>query len=567
MKKGARAIGVLLKVVAKASFIVVALALPILGIWFASSLAAFRGGSTGVAIAIGLLAFPVLPLVWEAVARWRRDPEREPILKTSDRLVLRTLLINLLFVGGVLTMSAATLFDALATRGDWMLDGRHDETSESVRGVLFGAADEMAFLHERFHRNEFAEHVDGGSPGPTDSDSRAPSSDADSRTPSSDADDRAPSSDADDRTPSSDSDGDGDDRAPSSDADDREPTSDSDGDGRQPSSDADGREPSSDADGRERSSDSDHRVPSSDADHREPSTDAEPASPPPLRPRWPYPEHPEITVRAVPPNAEGDWRSVAQWLGEHTRTELARAKVIHDYVAVRTAYDVPALADLMHSDQSADAVYRDRKGVCAGYANLFAAMAQEAGLEARVVVGDVRKGGEIAGDGHAWNAVRIDGEWYLVDPTWDAGYVGDETFTARYGTDYLFTPPAIFGRDHLPDDPAWQLRDEPLGRGEFARQPMLRPGFDRHGFELLAPDRAQVEVDGPLTIRVANPAGDFMMATHGRAGSDHRCDVTDGNPITIHCDVPAGRSTVTLFGSTQRYSTYHGIGTVLVVAR
>ncbi len=493
MKKVVHAIGVILKVAAKAAFIAVALALPLLGIWFASSLAAFRGGATWVAIAVGLLAFPVLPLVWEGIARWRRDPEREPILKTSDRLVLRTLLINLLFVGGVLSMSAATLFDALATRGDWMLDGRHDDTSESVRGVLFGAADEMAFLHERFHQNEFAEHV-AGEPGP------GTSPDVESGT-------------------------------------------DSDSENRLPNAD----------------SDSENRLPNADSDS---DSDAEP-----VRPRWPYPDHPEMTVRAVPPSAEGDWRSVAQWLGEHTATELARAKVIHDYVAVRTAYDVPALADLMHSDQSADAVYRDRKGVCAGYANLFAAMAQEAGLEAHVVVGDVRKGGEIAGDGHAWNAVRIDGEWYLVDPTWDAGYVGGDTFTARYGTDYLFTPPAIFGRNHLPDDPAWQLRDEPISRGEFARQPMLRPGFDRHGFQLLSPDRAQVEVDGALTIRVANPSGEYMMASARRPGFERRCDVTDGNPITIHCDVPSGRSNVILFGSAERYSTYIGIGTVVVVRR
>jgi transglutaminase/protease-like cytokinesis protein 3 len=28
---------------------------------------------------------------------------------------------------------------------------------------------------------------------------------------------------------------------------------------------------------------------------------------------------------------------------------------------------------------------------------------------------------------HAWNAVRIDGNWYLLDATWDAGVVGEKS--------------------------------------------------------------------------------------------------------------------------------------------
>ena len=39
---------------------------------------------------------------------------------------------------------------------------------------------------------------------------------------------------------------------------------------------------------------------------------------------------------------------------------------------------------------------------------------------------------EIASDNHAWIAARIDGEWYLVDNTWD------DTRAATYGTHYFF---------------------------------------------------------------------------------------------------------------------------------
>ena len=49
--------------------------------------------------------------------------------------------------------------------------------------------------------------------------------------------------------------------------------------------------------------------------------------------------------------------------------------------------------------------------VCQGYAGLFYCMALSAGLSARCVTSD----------GHMWNAVTIDGVYYHLDATWDAG--------------------------------------------------------------------------------------------------------------------------------------------------
>ncbi|MCS5721555.1 DUF2510 domain-containing protein [Herbiconiux sp. CPCC 203407] len=55
-------------------------------------------------------------------------------------------------------------------------------------------------------------------------------------------------------------------------------------------------------------------------------------------------------------------------------------------------------------------------GVCASYAAAYKALLDEAGLESVVVTGDVFDGG-----GHAWNKVKIDGQWLAVDPTWNDG--------------------------------------------------------------------------------------------------------------------------------------------------
>ena len=50
--------------------------------------------------------------------------------------------------------------------------------------------------------------------------------------------------------------------------------------------------------------------------------------------------------------------------------------------------------------------------VCAGYSAAFRLLAEEAGLEAIVVTGFLD--GTLA---HAWNKVKIDDEWYVVDTT------------------------------------------------------------------------------------------------------------------------------------------------------
>lgn len=62
-----------------------------------------------------------------------------------------------------------------------------------------------------------------------------------------------------------------------------------------------------------------------------------------------------------------------------------------------------------------DAV-RYGKTVCMGYSLLFSRLAKAAGLDCRVVTGNAKLFGR-----HAWNQVKIEGEWYFVDSTWNAG--------------------------------------------------------------------------------------------------------------------------------------------------
>ena len=58
----------------------------------------------------------------------------------------------------------------------------------------------------------------------------------------------------------------------------------------------------------------------------------------------------------------------------------------------------------------------NRKAVCLGYATTFQLLCDLAGVECITVPGAAFASQE----DHGWNMVRLNGEWYCVDATWDA---------------------------------------------------------------------------------------------------------------------------------------------------
>jgi len=478
------------------------LATPLVGVWTASSLAAYAGKATWLPIVAGALAFPVAPLAWDAWSELRRKKKkdsRERILTFGDRLLLRTFVINFVLLALLLALRPSVAFTALSTRGDWMLDGRHGAFAERARRVLFGVAGGLEWLHELSHQNRFEELAEDD-PGVKPEPAPAPTATA------------APLPTP---TPTP---------APA-------PTG-----GELP----------------------------------KPKPEAER----PQRAAWPYPAELHPLVRDFPADQEGSFESVARTIQAREPDPRARIKALHDWIADRIAYDAVALVEDKIPRQDAKSVFAARMGVCAGYANLFKAMAKVTGDEVVVVVGDARTDvDEIGGGGHAWNAAKIDGQWYLIDATWDAGHVKGRVFTKQYTTNYLMTPPEIFGVDHFPEQEQWQLRARALSRGDFMRQPMLRARFFTYGFRLERPDRSQVTVGATFEASLDNPRGAFVLAqlTEKDAGDgelgDH-CDVTPGPRIGVTCKLPRdGVYRVHLFAGPQQYGSFEHMGTLEAVSR
>jgi len=66
---------------------------------------------------------------------------------------------------------------------------------------------------------------------------------------------------------------------------------------------------------------------------------------------------------------------------------------------------------------------------------------------------------------HSWNAVHIDGSWFLLDCHWATRH--DDTDDVKYDYDdfYFLTDPGEMIFSHFPKDPAWQLLETPWTGG------------------------------------------------------------------------------------------------------
>lgn len=89
-------------------------------------------------------------------------------------------------------------------------------------------------------------------------------------------------------------------------------------------------------------------------------------------------------------------------------------KVSYDYSVAEqsAALDVAVLQPAFYLDGVLDTGY----AVCDGIAKTYSLLCNMAGVRCVRVVGSARTGGTMAA--HAWNKVKIDEEWYIVDATW-----------------------------------------------------------------------------------------------------------------------------------------------------
>lgn len=124
-----------------------------------------------------------------------------------------------------------------------------------------------------------------------------------------------------------------------------------------------------------------------------------------------------------------------------------------------------------------DILINKHRTLCKGYSWLVRELALRAGISCEIIPGYARSvRSNIGGSGvanHSWNAVMLDGKWYLCDPTWSSGVVTTENeFTNTYHDEYFLADPELFILNHYPMELQWTLLEDAPDLHDFLNQPL-----------------------------------------------------------------------------------------------
>lgn len=260
---------------------------------------------------------------------------------------------------------------------------------------------------------------------------------------------------------------------------------------------------------------------------------------------------------------------------------VRQAKILHDWVTLNISYDVVSFSKGEIPDQEYTSVLRSKKAVCEGYSNLYLKMCSIAKIKCQKISGYARGVGYnplIAEDpsksNHAWNAVLLNGNWYLVDTTWDSGYVtgsSSYSYVRRYSTAYFLLDPQSMLYTHFPTMSMWQLLDPPVKKTEFANLPRLSGDFFDAVTLLDTTVSSNNIVEATATLRLGLHTGKRISAHL----LDERGKTTDGTVFIALLDEvaelrlifpKAGRYTLDLFAGEAKGTTYQSIGEIVYTA-
>ena len=184
---------------------------------------------------------------------------------------------------------------------------------------------------------------------------------------------------------------------------------------------------------------------------------------------------------------------LAQKLSENLTNEYDIVRAFYVWIAHNIQYDLYAFLHDRESGQSVNEVLRSGKALCTGYSILFNFLCKQNKIESKIIDGyakayGYKKGQSFLKPNHSWNAVKIYGQWYLLDATWAKSTVFDLSRHKQVIDldTYFLSNPENFIQTHLPEDPSWQLLDKKISLREFEKG--LGKNIENYAIENYSPE-------------------------------------------------------------------------------
>ncbi len=243
-------------------------------------------------------------------------------------------------------------------------------------------------------------------------------------------------------------------------------------------------------------------------------------------------------------------QELATILQKFVSTDEEKARIIYTWITNNIRYDVVALSTFINQniypDVTVNTVLTNRQTICSGYANLYQQLAQEMGLKSVIVLGYAKGFDYAVGDdnnvNHAWNAVKINEQWFLLDTTWGAGTINNNRFEQNFNPVYFATNPEHFIYTHFPENIKWQLLSNPYSREMFDNLPTVSHHFFSNNLELVSHKNKHIISNGIVDINLKAPQNVSAIASLQKQGNTVKGDYTfvqrQGDYINVKLAIP-----------------------------
>lgn len=175
-------------------------------------------------------------------------------------------------------------------------------------------------------------------------------------------------------------------------------------------------------------------------------------------------------MTVIPRDLSGSTAGIAAFISTNFKTDNDKIRAAFHWTASNISYDVANMFAVNFNETELEKITKTvqtKKGVCSHYAAVFNDIAKKIGVESYIIEGYTKQNGKVGDLAHAWVAAKIDGQWFLFDPTWGAGYVNNGKFYKKINDAYFKVAPAKMIASHIPFDYLWQFLNYPITNGEF----------------------------------------------------------------------------------------------------
>ena len=178
----------------------------------------------------------------------------------------------------------------------------------------------------------------------------------------------------------------------------------------------------------------------------------------------------DAKMDAIPANSTISVEAITRYINANFKTDKDKIRAAFYWTASNISYDVANMfrVDFDETEQANIAkTLQTKKGVCRHYASVFNSLTREIGIDSYVISGYTKQNNKVVNLAHAWTAAKIDGSWYMFDPTWGAGYLNKGKFYKKLNNAYFKVTAANIIASHIPFDYLWQFLNYPITNAEF----------------------------------------------------------------------------------------------------